>query len=122
MYKRQRTHFLRVAARAMRQILVDHGRRRSADKRRPPGERRELDPGLEGIAAEYAERSIDLMQLDAGLKRLEERDPRLAQLVELHFFGGQPMADCARALGVSERQAYRWWKAARAFLHREVGG
>ena len=117
-----RSHFLRVAARAMRQILVDHSRRRAAEKRVPPEKRQDYDQSIDGLAAQYDARSIDLVGLDAALGRLAERDPKLAELVELHFFGGQTMEECARLLGLSERQAYRWWKTARAFLHREVEG
>lgn len=116
-----RDHLLRVAARAMRQILVDHGRGRATQKRRPPGERLELESlELEDLVAEYRSRAIDLAALDAALEKLEQMDADLAQLVDLHFFGGQSMADCARILCVSERQVLRWWRAARAFLHREV--
>ncbi|MEZ6017099.1 MAG: ECF-type sigma factor [Planctomycetota bacterium] len=115
-----RDHFLRIAARAMRQILVDHGRRRSAEKRPPRSRRVELEGVLEGMSRQYEERAVDIVALDKALCLLEARDPKLAELVELHFFGGRSMVECAAYLGVSERQAFRWWKTARAFLHREV--
>jgi RNA polymerase sigma factor (TIGR02999 family) len=115
-----REHFLRVAARAMRQILVDHGRRRAAGKRPPKSRRVELDSLLETFFSNYAGRSIDLESLDTALTKLEAQDPKLAELVELHFFGGHTMEECARHFGISERQVFRWWKTARAFLHREV--
>jgi len=115
-----REHFLRVAARAMRQILVDHGRRRAAGKRPPKNRRIELDSILDTLVSNYAERSIDLESLDAALTKLEAQDTKLAELVELHFFGGHTMEECARHFGISERQVFRWWKTARAFLHREV--
>ena len=115
-----REHFLRVAARAMRQILVDHGRRRAAGKRPPRTRRVELDSILDTLVSNYAERSIDLESLDAALTKLEAQDTKLAELVELHFFGGHTMEECARHFGISERQVFRWWKTARAFLHREV--
>jgi RNA polymerase sigma-70 factor (ECF subfamily) len=115
-----REHFLRVAARAMRQILVDHGRRRAAGKRPPKSRRVELDSLLDTLVSNYAERSIDLESLDTALTKLEAQDTKLAELVELHFFGGHTMEECARHFGISERQVFRWWKTARAFLHREV--
>ena len=82
----------------------------------------ELDPLIDAMAADFETRSGDLLGLDAALTKLAEKDARSAELVELHFFGGCTMDECARTLGVSERQAYRWWQAARAFLHREVKG
>jgi len=111
-------HFLRLAARAMRQILVDHARRRASGKR-PPAERR-VDVALEGLARELEARALGLDSLDDALRKLEEVDPDLAQLVELHFFGGRTMDECARMLGISQRQAFRRWRAARAYLHREI--
>lgn len=115
-----REHFLHLAARAMRQILVDHARRNAAGNR-PPRERR-IDGLLDGIALGFEARAMGLEALDVALDKLAEVDPDLAQLVELHFFAGQTMSECARLLGISQRQAFRRWKAVRAFLHREVSG
>ena len=61
-----------------------------------------------------------LLALDGALDRLQERDPQLAELVELRFFGGQSVDVCARILGVGERQAYRWWKTAKLVLKQEL--
>lgn len=63
----------------------------------------------------------DLLALDEALERLAAVHPELARLVELNFFGGRSLAECAEVLGISERRAFRRWQAARAFLHREVG-
>ena len=113
-----RSHFLAVAARSMRQVLVDHARRRRADKRRPPGERVELD----SIVADYEERSIDLLALDEALLRLEQAAPVAARLVDLRFFAGQSVPDCADALGLSTRSAYRMLDAARTYLFDVLHG
>ncbi len=111
-----REHFLRLAATAMRQILVDHARKRGADKRREPGERVEL----EGLVAEFERRSGGLVALDLALERLAARDPELVKLVELRFFGGHEIADAAALLGISERTAARRWKTARLYLAGEL--
>lgn len=114
----ERDHFVRLAARAMRQILVDHARRRSAGHR-PPAERR-MAVEVDALFEAFDSRAQGLPALDAALERLEQVDPHLARLVELHFFGGQPLAECARLLETSERNVYRWWRSARAFLQREL--
>lgn len=111
-----RTHFLRVASRAMRQILVDHKRRKQTDKRAAPGERVDLD----ALVVDLEERGDDLVLLDAALERLAAVDPELERLVELRFFAGSTLEEAALVLGISVRQAGRWWSTARAFLLREV--
>lgn len=111
-----KTHFVRLASRVMRQVLVDHARRREADKRSPQGERVELD----SLVRELERRSGGLVELDAALHRLQERSPELVKLVELRFFGGRTMAEVGDSLGVSERQAARLWTAARTFLRDQL--
>jgi RNA polymerase sigma factor (TIGR02999 family) len=111
-----RQHFLRVAAKAMGQVLIDHARKRGAEKRSTPGERVELD----GLVQEFEQRSGGLVALGAALERLEERDPELVRLVELRFFGGYEVAEVAEIL--SERTAARMWRTARLFLRDEMGG
>lgn len=111
-----RQHFLRVAAAAMRQILVDHARRRNAKKRKGEGVRVELD----GLTDEMERRSGGLLELDAALSRLKERDPVLVELVELRFFGGYELAEAAALLGLSQRTAERRWKVARMILRDEL--
>jgi RNA polymerase sigma-70 factor (ECF subfamily) len=108
-------HFMAVAARAMRSVLVDHARRKHASKRQPPGKRVELDLVLEDL-----QRRHDVVALDAAMQRLAERDPQLVQLVELRFFAGYEMRECAAALGISESTAYRAWRMARAAMRKEL--
>lgn len=111
-----RRHFFCVAARAMRQIIVDRARRRLAQKRGGQRDRVELDE--KHVAVD--EQATQLFELDAALTRLEAIDPRLGQVVELRFFAGLSVEDTARLLDVSDRTIKRDWRAARAFLHREL--
>ncbi len=113
-----RTHFLCVASRAMRQVLIDYARSRLADKR---GGGAEHVPLTEAHAAAAAE-ARDLVALDEALRGLEVLDERLGRVVELRFFGGLTVEDTARALGISEPTVKRDWQRARAFLHRELAG
>lgn len=108
-------HYFRVAACAMRQVLVDHARRRSAQKRDcgPPVD---LDqPGWidRGKMEEY-------LTIDVSLKKLAEIDARQAQIVELRFFGGLSVEETAMALSISEKTVKREWSVARAWLRGEL--
>jgi RNA polymerase sigma factor (TIGR02999 family) len=109
---RDHAHFLAVASRAMRQILVDQARRRLSSKRLPP------DPitGLAAVPPEHHE-AEELLALDRALARLEERDPRAGRMVELRYFGGLSVEETATVLSVSSRTVKRDWRVARAFLH-----
>jgi RNA polymerase sigma factor (TIGR02999 family) len=111
-----RSHFLALAARAMRQILVDYARERGALKR--GGNRRltDLDPDMVSVEAVADE----LVGIDRALTHLEAVDERLAQVVEWRFFGGMTEEEVAVALGVTERTVRRDWQKARAFLYREL--
>jgi RNA polymerase sigma factor (TIGR02999 family) len=111
-----RAHFLGIAARAMRQILVEHARARDADKREGGRRRITLD---EAVAAS-ATREVDLLALDEALERLAALDDRHARIVELRFFGGLTNEEAAEALGVSVATVKRAWTAARAWLFREL--
>jgi RNA polymerase sigma factor (TIGR02999 family) len=113
-----RAQFLGVAARAMRHVLVDHARRRDAQKRSPQGRRVELDVSL----ASFEERAFDLVALDESLERLAARDAELARVVELRYFGGLTTEETGRALGLSVRQVEGAWVTARGWLRRELGG
>lgn len=107
-----------LAARAMRQILVDRARRRLADKR---GEGMQLVT-LEGLAAPSAEAApFDLLAVEHALSELERLDERLARVVEMHVFAGMSMIEVANVLNVNERTAYRDWRKARAFLIDHLG-
>ena len=112
-----RTHFFAVASRAMRQLVVDHVRNRSAGKRGGGVEPLSLDSAIVAVAEG---RDDDLLMLDAALDRLAEVDPRLARFVELRFYGGLQLDELAQLLDLSERTLKRDWRKARAFLHREL--
>jgi RNA polymerase sigma factor (TIGR02999 family) len=107
-----RAHFLAIAARAMRQVLVDHARDRRAAKRGGDGwERTTLTDG-----AWVGEFDADgVLALDEAMAALE---PRQRQVVECRFFGGMEEREIAAALGVSERTVHRDWVKARAWLYR----
>lgn len=109
-----RQHFLRVAARAMRQVLMDAARRKGADKR--AGAVVTLN---EELAADPVTRA-DLLALDEALERLGQLDPRQVQIVECRYFAGMSVEETAQALDVSERTVKRDWAAARAWLAREL--
>jgi len=110
-----RSHFFAVAARAMRRLLVDHARRRSAQKR--GGEVRQISLH-ESVAV--LDPRLDLLDLDRALSRLEALDPRQARLVELRFFAGLTIGEAAEALGVSGATVDRDWAMARVWLRREL--
>lgn len=107
-----RVHFLRIAARAMRQVLIDAAQRRTAQKR-----------GGKAVPIEFDERVhsslVDpetLLALDEALKQLEAVDERQAQVVECRFFAGLTIEETALALGVSDSSVKRDWRTARAWL------
>jgi RNA polymerase sigma factor (TIGR02999 family) len=111
-----RAHFVGIAAQAMRRILVDYARRRSAD-RRGAGI---VCLSLSDVELISAERSSDLVALDAALQRLAEFDPLKHQIVELRYFAGLTSDVIARVVGVSAVTVARHWSLARAWLRREV--
>lgn len=108
-----RAHFFGIAARAMRQVLVSHARRRRALKRGGPHVAVTLDED-----AAVQERAADLLALDEALDALAAHDAQLAQVVEYRFFGGLSEAEIGHLLGVSERTVHRYWAKARAYLAR----
>lgn len=114
-----RRHFFAVAARAMRQIVIDHARERGAGKR--GGEFVRVT--FEGAADEAVSRDglDELVALDAALEKLDALDPRLARLVELRFFGGMNLEEAGDAIGLSPTTLKRDWRRARAFLHGALG-
>ncbi len=111
------SHFLRYAARAMRQILVDHARGRNRNKRGGDRNRVPLDSG---VAFESDQQPGILLALDEALTRLEKLDPRQADIVELLYFSGMTQAEAAKALDISPRTVNREWRLARAWLRGEV--
>lgn len=108
-----RAHFLAIAARAMRQVLVDYARRRKADKRGGGVASVTLSDGDQG-------RDVNADELLALDDILEQLEPRQRQVVELRFFGGLEEKDIAQALGISERTVRRDWVKARAWLYRAL--
>ncbi len=112
-----RGHFLRLAARAMRNILVDHARARATQKRASGGEREPLD----GLVESFEQQSVDVLALNQALESLAGFDEPLAHLVELRFFGGLTIEETARALDVSTPTIERRWRVARMWLRRELG-
>jgi len=111
-----RLHFKRVAARAMRQVLIEAARRRNAQKRGAGAVVVTLDEALVRGSGDAGE----LLALDEALEALAQLHPRQAALVESRFFGGLAMAEIAELLEVSEATALRDWRAARAYLAREL--
>ena len=114
---RDRTHFFGIAARLMRQILVEHARARHAAKR--GGANKMLVPLGDELDISSA-RSRELVELDDALQCLELLDPQQARIVELRFFGGMTVEETAEVLGVSPRTVKRDWAVARAWLHGEL--
>jgi RNA polymerase sigma factor (TIGR02999 family) len=111
-----RTHLLAVAARAMRQVIVDFARARSAQKRGGGAHPVTLDE--QQVAVE--EQAESILDLDRALERLSEHDPRIARIVECRYFAGLSEEETAAVLGVSLRTAQREWKRARAWLREEL--
>jgi RNA polymerase sigma factor (TIGR02999 family) len=112
-----RAHFLAVAGKMMRRILVNHAVARGRDKR---GGSAVLVSLAE--AADIPERTEDLLALDDALTRLTEMDERKGKLVELRFFGGLTAEEAAEVLGISLRTVHREWDLARAWLFRALHG
>jgi len=111
-----RHHFFAIAGKAMRQLIVDHARRRSAEKR---GGKVAL-VSLEDADAPIAARAAEIVALNQALDRLSDVDEWLARVVELRFFAGLSVEETADALDCSPRTIKRDWRKARAFLHREL--
>lgn len=112
---RNRSQFFGVAAKAMRRILVDHARRRRAQKRGGNPGRVPLDDVVIAVAPD-----VDLLELDESLSRLEALDSRQARIVELRFFAGCAMEEIAEMLGISRSTAKRQWRLARVWLRAEL--
>jgi RNA polymerase sigma factor (TIGR02999 family) len=109
-------HFKRIAARAMRQVLVDAARHRNAAKRGGGAALVTFDDALDEAAAS----ADDVLALDAALDQLERVSPRQAAMVESRFFGGLDVRETAELLGVSEATVQRDWRAAKAWLAHEL--
>lgn len=115
-YWQDRVHFCGIAANAMRQVLVDHARRRNAAKRGGGA-----DPITLTAIHDAAEPNVvEVLALDQALDRLGELNDRLRRVVEYLFFGGMTQEEVAAVLGVSTRTVERDWLKAKLFLHREL--
>ena len=112
-----RAHFLALAARAMRQILVDHARSRSSLKRGGQISFGELNEDSAGAPGDM----VDMLALDRTLTELAQLDKRAGQLVEWHVFGGLSIEEVAELQSVAPRTSYRDWRRARAFLTQRLG-
>jgi RNA polymerase sigma factor (TIGR02999 family) len=113
-------HFFAVAARAMRQVAVDHARERLAVKRGGGAPATTLG-AVEVWATEDGNRHEQMFALNAAMEALEAVDPRTARLVELRFFGGLKLEEAGELLGMSARTLKRDFRRARAFLHAQLG-
>ena len=109
-----KSHFFRVAAEAMRRILVDHARTRSSEKRGGDFSRVPLADAADGVA------NVDLLALDEALSELESHDATAAELVKLRYFSGFAHGEAAEVLGLTRRQADGVWAVARTWLYRRL--
>ena len=112
-----RAHFLAVAARAMRQILIDHARTRARAKRGGQLCRVTMDEAVTPLT----EAGPEMVDLDEALQRLAALDERQSKIVELRFFGGMSVEEVAHVLGISRSTVEFEWRMARAWLRRELG-
>lgn len=118
-----RAHFYIAAAQAMRQILLDHAKAKHRIKRggkaiAAPQTR--IEDAATLVGSEKDDNAVDLVALDAAIRRLEERDPRVAQVVYLKYYAGLEITQVALALGISERTVKNDWAFARAWLERTL--
>jgi RNA polymerase sigma factor (TIGR02999 family) len=113
-----RRHFFAYAASVMRSVIVDFARARSAERRGGDVEFVVLDTAME---QRLAGPESDVLLVHEALERLAQADPRLAQVVEMRYFGGMSEADVAQALGASERTVRRDWVKARLLLKAALG-
>jgi len=110
-----RVHFIAVAARMMRQILIDSGRRKQASKRN-----NDVPHSLMFGTTTGQTEAIDLMALDDALRRLEALHPEQARVVELRYFGGLTIEETAAAMDISSSTAKRHWRTAKAWLFLQL--
>jgi RNA polymerase sigma-70 factor, ECF subfamily len=113
---RDRTHFVAMAATAMRRVLVDHARAKARDKRGGGVAITSVD-----VDAVASEPGVDALALNEALDRLSTLDPFQARIVELRYFGGLTIDEAAAALDVSASTIKREWELAKAWLYQELG-
>jgi RNA polymerase sigma factor (TIGR02999 family) len=112
-----RGHFFALASRLMRRVLVDHAKSRSRLKRNAGIHELSAEPGHASPSIE-----VDVVALDDALESLLQLEPRLAQVIELHYFGGMTYDEIAAAVGASPATVHRDIRLARAWLLSEIGG
>ena len=112
-----RAYFFTVASTAMRRILVDHARRKSALKH--GGDQQRVDIDLAELAAEIPDDKT--LIVDEALKRLEKVHPQWAQIMVMKYFGGMLNTEIAEALNVNEKSVRRWWACAKTWLYKDIG-
>lgn len=120
-----RAHFLAVASRAMRQILLDYAKRKHAAKRdggRDHIPLQEVQAALLAHSTVTDEQSDLLISLEESLRRLEQHEPRQSRIVECRFFGGMTIDETAEALAISPASVKRGWAMAQAWLYRDLAG
>lgn len=113
---RSRAHFFAIASQVMRRVLVDYGRARKAEKRGGNTGLVTLDHEVAAVETPL----IDVLELDELLDRLALLDPKLARLLEMHFFGGLSQEEIAEAMHVSTKTVKRWWTKARSWLRSRL--
>jgi RNA polymerase sigma factor (TIGR02999 family) len=113
-----RSYLFASAARAMREVLIDHARRRAASRR--GGGRRRVP--LDAVVDYFEQQGLDVVAVHEALDRLAELDARQAQIMTLRYFGGMTVPEVAAALGVSVVTVERDWRLARAWLAGQLGG
>jgi len=114
-----RSHFLAIAGRVIRRVLIDYVRERGAQKRGSEFELVVLDPDADDLHPSVDD-ALDLLSLDSALTKLEERDRIAAQVVELRYFSGLTNDQVAHVLGISVITVIRRWNFGRAYLHRRL--
>lgn len=112
-----RSHFLAIASRCMRQILIDYARKKQAEKR--GGKQKDLTY-IDGIFNGQNNKAQELIDIDDALKRLAELNERLSKVVEMRFFGEMTIEETADALDISESTVKRDWMKARGWLYKEL--
>ena len=112
-----RSHFYAIAAKLMRQILIDYARTKHRAKR---GGAKDKAPLETALTVSVGETNFDLLALDEALTRLAAKEEHLADIVELRFFSGLGVEDTAEVLGISDSTVKRDWQMAKAWLHREL--
>jgi RNA polymerase sigma factor (TIGR02999 family) len=115
-----RGHFFALASRLMRRVLVDHAKSRSRAKRSASAQDSVGDDSREGEVSQPND--VDVIAVDEALESLLQLEPRLAQVIELYYFGGMTYEEIAAAIGASAATVHREIRLARAWLLNEIGG